>query len=93
MDSEDGSVALITWIPLTLIFSLFVWIALGKVVDILASFQLKFAASSGLPVSPDRVQYSSWMLTGYQALLLFAIVAPVIWYSICVARRRNDSII
>ena len=92
MDNEDGSVAMIAWVPITIMLALFIWIALGKVVDLLATFQNKFAAANpSIPVSPDRVMYTGWMLTGYQALLLVGIVLPILYYAIIVSRRRNDS--
>jgi hypothetical protein len=92
MDSEDGSVAMIAWVPITIMFALFVFIALSKVFDILVSFQAKFAlANPSIPVSPDRVMYTQWFIWGWQSLLLFAVVLPVLYYAILVARRRNDS--
>ena len=92
IDNEDGSVAMILWIPATLFLGLFLWVSLSKVFDLLTNFQNHWAlANPNMPVSPDRVMYTQWMIWGWQSLLLFAIVLPVLYYAIIVARRKTNS--
>jgi hypothetical protein len=90
--NDEASAATITWIPIILMFSLFLWIGLGKVWDLLANFQFSFAAANpNLPVSSDRIWLTGAMTSGYSALLIFSILMPILVYSIIRAKSRADS--
>lgn len=88
---ENASVTMEIWIVVILFFGLFLWIGCGVVMDRLSGFQNAFAASSSLPVSSDRVWLTGMMINGYWALLIFAILLPILFYAIVVAKRRIDS--
>lgn len=88
---ERASATMMIWIPVLLMFSLFLWIGMGVVMDRLSGFQSAFAASSSLPVSSDRVWLTGMMINGYSALLIFSVVLPICVFGIVVAKRRMDS--
>jgi Na+/proline symporter len=89
---DGGSVAMIFWVPITIGFALFLFIGLGKVVDLLTQFQNHFqAANPSLPVSAARIQTTGWMITGFQALLVIGILLPVIYYAIITSKKRTNN--
>jgi len=92
IDNEEGSVAMILWIPATLFLGLFLWVSLSKVFDLLTNFQNHWAlANPNIPVSPDRAMYTGFMILGWQSLLIFGLVLPVLLYALLVAKRRTNS--
>lgn len=92
--NDEGSAAVLAWFVVVLLILLFVWIGLSVATDKLTNFQNAFAAANPqIPVSQDRVNVTTWMISGWWAWVLFGIVIPVIWYSIIVAKRRQDSMV
>jgi len=88
---EDASVTMEIWVVVLLFFALFMFSALGVVMDRLSGFQASFAAGSSLPVSADRVWITGAFIQGYWSLLIFSILLPILFYAIIVAKRRQDS--
>ena len=90
--TDDASATMVVWFPIILLFGLFLWIGMGVVYDRLSQWQYNFAiANPNLPVSADRIAFTGYATTTFQALLIFAIVGPLILYAVVVAKRRIDS--
>jgi hypothetical protein len=89
---DTGSISAASWFILVLFTALFVWAGLGKVLDMLTSYQAMYIlANPSMPVSSDRMQVTTWMIAGWGAVLVLGIVLPLIFYAVVIAKRRIDS--
>ena len=94
IDNDQASAAILVWFVVMIMILLFVWIGLSVATDRLTSFQNAFAAANpDIPVSQDRVNITTWMISGWASWVLFGIIIPVIWYSIIIAKRRQDGMV